>query len=316
MPVAAQQPYIPQPSYEPPAVYQQPPLVYQQPLVVYQQPPVRPTSPYSRFVVPTFLPTDDQIASLNKAMMFLTTAISSRYPPTNNQLKTSSNPRTQAQIQDGRVVCTTKKRVKDSEWFKEKMLLAQQQEAGIEIADEQQDFLADGLEGFDSDCEELQLNATSIPMTKKVDAYDSEVDDTPTTNAIFIAKLSPVGSINGDDVESPASEQLVSVNDTHVDFVSDSNVISDNPYTGTNEDEVVQEMTSLAQNDVAILSLTENMQHEVTRCNTVNQVNEQLTIELDRYRKQIKVLESKKENQLVFTSTEKDLDSQMRKTNC
>ncbi|GKB20936.1 hypothetical protein Tco_0854859, partial [Tanacetum coccineum] len=39
--------------------------------------------------------------------------------------------------------CTAKKRVKDFEWFKEKMLLAQQQEAGIEIADEQQDFLAD-----------------------------------------------------------------------------------------------------------------------------------------------------------------------------
>ncbi|GJX91527.1 hypothetical protein Tco_0344853 [Tanacetum coccineum] len=29
--------------------------------------------------------------------------------------------------------CTAKKRVKDSEWFKENMLLAQQQEAGIEI---------------------------------------------------------------------------------------------------------------------------------------------------------------------------------------
>ncbi|GKF70388.1 hypothetical protein Tco_0203445 [Tanacetum coccineum] len=35
--------------------------------------------------------------------------------------------------------CTSKKRVKDSEWFKEKMLLAQQQEAWIEISDEQQD---------------------------------------------------------------------------------------------------------------------------------------------------------------------------------
>ncbi|GKD03257.1 integrase, catalytic region, zinc finger, CCHC-type containing protein, partial [Tanacetum coccineum] len=41
--------------------------------------------------------------------------------------------------------CMAKKRVKDSEWFKEKMLLAQQQEGRIEIADEQQDFVADGL---------------------------------------------------------------------------------------------------------------------------------------------------------------------------
>ncbi|GJW60667.1 hypothetical protein Tco_0110002 [Tanacetum coccineum] len=40
MPVAAQKPYIPQPSYEPPVVYQQPYVVYQQPPVIYQQPPI------------------------------------------------------------------------------------------------------------------------------------------------------------------------------------------------------------------------------------------------------------------------------------
>ncbi|GJX32718.1 hypothetical protein Tco_0242573 [Tanacetum coccineum] len=33
---------------------------------------------------------------------------------------------------------------------------------------------ADGLEGFDSDCKDLQLNATSILMTEKVEAYDSD----------------------------------------------------------------------------------------------------------------------------------------------
>nr|GEU77631.1 hypothetical protein [Tanacetum cinerariifolium] len=118
-------------------------------------------------------------------------------------------------------------------------------------------------------------------------------------------------------VQEFSVEQLVYVNDMYVDFLSESNVISDNPYSGNNENEVVQEMTSLAQNDVAILSLTENMQLEVTRCNMVNreskQVNKQLTIKLDRYIIQVKFLESEKENQLVFTSIEKDLDSQMRK---
>ncbi|GJY97193.1 integrase, catalytic region, zinc finger, CCHC-type containing protein [Tanacetum coccineum] len=51
--------------------------------------------------------------------------------------------------------CTAKKRVKDSAWFKEKMLLAQQQEAGIKIDAEQHDILADGLEGFNSDYEDF-----------------------------------------------------------------------------------------------------------------------------------------------------------------
>ncbi|GJT32026.1 hypothetical protein Tco_0922445 [Tanacetum coccineum] len=57
----------------------------------------------SRLVVPAFLPRDDPIASLNKAMSFLSITIASRYPTTNNQLRTSSNPRNQATIEDGRV---------------------------------------------------------------------------------------------------------------------------------------------------------------------------------------------------------------------
>nr|GEU96910.1 retrovirus-related Pol polyprotein from transposon TNT 1-94 [Tanacetum cinerariifolium] len=46
---------------------------------------------------------DDPIACLNKAMAFLTAVASSRFPLTNNQLKTSSNLRNQATIQDDRV---------------------------------------------------------------------------------------------------------------------------------------------------------------------------------------------------------------------
>ncbi|GJY27151.1 retrovirus-related pol polyprotein from transposon TNT 1-94 [Tanacetum coccineum] len=57
----------------------------------------------SGFVVPVFSPGDDPIACLNKAMAFLTAVASSRFPSTNNQLRTSSNPRNQATIQDGRV---------------------------------------------------------------------------------------------------------------------------------------------------------------------------------------------------------------------
>ncbi|GKD95423.1 hypothetical protein Tco_1375260 [Tanacetum coccineum] len=57
----------------------------------------------SGLVVPVFNQGDDPIACLNKAMAFLTMVASSRFPSTNNQLITSSNPRNQASIQDGRV---------------------------------------------------------------------------------------------------------------------------------------------------------------------------------------------------------------------
>ncbi|GKB81619.1 hypothetical protein Tco_0948514 [Tanacetum coccineum] len=84
-------------------IIQSPPQQSNEPLVVPQQPPILPTQPDSGFIVPIFLPTDDPIASPNKAMIFLSSAYSSRYPPTNNQLRTSSNPRTQATIQNVQV---------------------------------------------------------------------------------------------------------------------------------------------------------------------------------------------------------------------
>ncbi|GKD61077.1 hypothetical protein Tco_1298586 [Tanacetum coccineum] len=56
-----------------------------------------------RFAVPVFSLRDDPIACLNKAMAFLIVVASSRFPSINNQLRTSSNPRNQATIQDGRV---------------------------------------------------------------------------------------------------------------------------------------------------------------------------------------------------------------------
>nr|GEV22183.1 uncharacterized mitochondrial protein AtMg00810-like [Tanacetum cinerariifolium] len=46
---------------------------------------------------------DDHIDAINHMMSFLTTVVTSRYPATNNQLRTSSNPRQQATINNGRV---------------------------------------------------------------------------------------------------------------------------------------------------------------------------------------------------------------------
>ncbi|GJT47744.1 retrovirus-related pol polyprotein from transposon TNT 1-94 [Tanacetum coccineum] len=70
---------------------------------------------------------------------------------------------------------TTKKRVKDSERFKDKMILAQAQEVGVVLNDKQQDFLADSLEKTD-DCDDLQLQATINFKADHVDAYDSDCD--------------------------------------------------------------------------------------------------------------------------------------------
>ncbi|GJS29170.1 retrovirus-related pol polyprotein from transposon TNT 1-94 [Tanacetum coccineum] len=72
----------------------------------YYSPPA-PQQLDSGLVVSPFNPSDDPITSLNKAMAFLSTTFASRYLPTNNQPRTSSNPRNQATIQDGRVTVQT-----------------------------------------------------------------------------------------------------------------------------------------------------------------------------------------------------------------
>ncbi|GJY52203.1 retrovirus-related pol polyprotein from transposon TNT 1-94 [Tanacetum coccineum] len=143
-------------------------------------------------VVPTFQQGEDLIDYINKEMAFRS-AVASRFPPSNNQLRTSSNPRNQATIQDERVKvqqvqgrqtqsfvgtgnrgiattsrgnyaasqprvlkcyncqgeghlarqCTQPKRPRNAAWFKEKLMLAEAQEAGQILDKEQLSFLAD-----------------------------------------------------------------------------------------------------------------------------------------------------------------------------
>nr|GEV50566.1 hypothetical protein [Tanacetum cinerariifolium] len=61
------------------------------------------SQPNSSLIVPLFQKGDDPIDAINHMVLFLTTVVTSRYPPTNNQLRNSSNPRKQATINNGRV---------------------------------------------------------------------------------------------------------------------------------------------------------------------------------------------------------------------
>nr|GFB45709.1 hypothetical protein [Tanacetum cinerariifolium] len=59
--------------------------------------------PEAGLVVPVFQKGDDPIDVINHMMSFLTSVVAYRFPATNNQLRTSSNPRQQATINNGRV---------------------------------------------------------------------------------------------------------------------------------------------------------------------------------------------------------------------
>nr|GEY54919.1 hypothetical protein [Tanacetum cinerariifolium] len=102
------------------------------------------SQPDTRLVVPVFQKGDDPIDAINHMMSFLTTVVTSWYPPTNNQLRTSSNPHQQANINNGSETsgkqrvsvyynckgevhmskqCTKPKRKRDEAWFKDKTAL-------------------------------------------------------------------------------------------------------------------------------------------------------------------------------------------------
>ncbi|GJY38205.1 hypothetical protein Tco_0424569 [Tanacetum coccineum] len=135
-----------------------------------------------------------------------------------------------ATIQDGRVkfrlfkdwtfqvmMLNTMKMLKLQETWRSANLLGdcegkstKTQEAEVIFREEKQDFLADGLEEFNSDCDDLQLNKTSIFKVEHVDAFDSDYDKEPTASAIFMARLSPVGSVNGADVSPTYDSDILS----------------------------------------------------------------------------------------------------------
>nr|GEZ36576.1 hypothetical protein [Tanacetum cinerariifolium] len=135
---------------------------------------------------------DDPIDAINHMMSFLIAVVTSRYPAMNNQLRTSSNPRHQATINNGRF--TKPKRKRDEEWFKDKVLLVQAEANGQVLQQEELEFLAypgisetsstqyvvtnnaayqvDDLDAYDSDCDEL--NSAKIALMENVSYYGSE----------------------------------------------------------------------------------------------------------------------------------------------
>ncbi|GJR40554.1 hypothetical protein Tco_1216238 [Tanacetum coccineum] len=289
---SASQQYYPSPALQPPAI--------QQPL----QPSFQELD--TKLVVPTFNLPDDPVANLNKLMTFVITIFPSRYPPTNNQPRTSSNPRNQATIQDGRVTvqtiqgrqigCTKPKRPKNSTWFKEKMLLIEALELGACLDPKQLVFLVDNRDTITPVQASQEIPIPVAFQTDDLDSFHSDCDDAPSAKAVLMANLSLYDS----DVLSE-----VPLHDTHIQ--------NDMSYQET-KTPVVQSTSSLARQDALIMHVIEEMSSQVAKCNKVQQenmvVNETLTVELERYNEQVKLLEQRQKFNL--NDKEKYIDGQLR----
>ncbi|GJV39746.1 retrovirus-related pol polyprotein from transposon TNT 1-94 [Tanacetum coccineum] len=208
----------------------------------------------SGLVVLVFNQGDDPIACLNKAMAFMPVIAASRFPSTNNQLRTSSNLRNQATIQHGRITmqqvqrrqvqsyageghvarqCTQPKRPRNVAWFKEKEMLAKAHKSGQILDEEQLAFLVDlGI----SDCHDVQptIIHNAAFQTNDLDAYDSDCNDISSAKAVLMASLSNYGldvlsevqnfEINQNDMDNQNVQAMQHFEQTHVDDSPDNEI--------------------------------------------------------------------------------------------
>ncbi|GKE81499.1 hypothetical protein Tco_1551499 [Tanacetum coccineum] len=165
-------------------------------------------------------PTDNLIENLTNTLALLTQSYKTFLPQTNNQLRTSSNPRNQATVQDGRVVVQNvqgrqnrgqgnnvrgagaagyggaqNKVGNANPGHARQMLLMQAQENRVVLDEEQLLFLAGGQDNaIDEDVDEqpvqdLALNVDNVFQADDCDAYDSDVDEAPMAQIISMSQI-------------------------------------------------------------------------------------------------------------------------------
>ncbi|GJZ92917.1 integrase, catalytic region, zinc finger, CCHC-type containing protein [Tanacetum coccineum] len=276
---------------------------------------------WSKFVIDVKLRGDDPIDAINHVMSFLTVVVISRYPTTNNQLRNSSNLRSNSGKQrtitcynckgEGHMSkqCTKPKRKRDDSWFKDKVLLVQAQANGQILHEEELAFLADpGI--AEGQATQTVITHNAAYQADDLDAYDSDCDELNTAKVALMANLSHYGSDalaevhNPDNMDNnminqavqvmPSSEQSNVVNCSETEITSDSNIIPYSQYVIESQQAAVQNSNSSAQQDALILSVIEQLKTQVVNCTKMNldnkSVNDTLTAELERYKEQVKVL--------------------------
>ncbi|GJV87975.1 retrovirus-related pol polyprotein from transposon TNT 1-94 [Tanacetum coccineum] len=238
--------------------------------------------------------------------------------------------------------CPQPKRPQDSDYFKDKMLLMNAHENGVVLDEEQLLFLVgEQVTNFDDDVDDLALNVDHVFEADQCDAFDSDVDEAPTTQTMFMVNLSsedPIYDEAGPSYDSNTPFEVQDhdtfvdhmdeyhevhemqsdvqhnyVVDSDADYTSDSNIILYDQYVEDNEEHVVQSNVSSVRND-ALMSILDEMHEQGVQSMSANKqvkvVNDTLTSELARYKELVGVYEQRAKFEL--TDRERKIDEQMR----
>ncbi|GKC84839.1 integrase, catalytic region, zinc finger, CCHC-type containing protein [Tanacetum coccineum] len=173
----------------------------------------------------------------------------------------------------GHYVCECPKpKVHDAKYFKEQMLLATKDEAGVHLDKEENDFMLDNAYG-DNTLEEL--NAAVIMMAC-IQPTDDKSNAKPTYDDEFISEVnaSQVDMINGllskSDHEQCQHEKLETIIHTSADDQIDSDIISDDPYMDNNSGQAEHDTNTHDQSLHDFESLTINVQIEAEKQRKMN----------------------------------------------
>ncbi|GJV25661.1 integrase, catalytic region, zinc finger, CCHC-type containing protein [Tanacetum coccineum] len=290
---------------------------------------------------------DAQEDNLSTAMMLLLRVITQHYStPTNNRLRTSSNTRNQAAIQDGRVDIQSKNvryarngnrnagrtnrnqatnavngktnvqyyncngrghyardcpkpRVRDAKYFREHMLLATKDEAGVHLDEEENDFMLDNAY---EDNALQELNAAVIMMAH-IQPTDDKSDAEPTYDVELISEVNAsqidmiIGLFSKSDHEDRHHEKLETIIHTTADDQIDSGIIFNDPYVDNNSGQAEHDANSHYQPFPDFESLINNVQVETENQRKLNiELQKQKALlqrELETFKKDFKAREGK-----------------------
>ncbi|GJT72558.1 retrovirus-related pol polyprotein from transposon TNT 1-94 [Tanacetum coccineum] len=154
--------------------------------------------------------------------------------------------------------CPQSKRPQDSDYFKDKMLLMHAHENGAKLDEEQLLFLAgEQVTNFDDDVDDLALNVDHVFKADQCDVFDSDVDEGPTTQTMFMTNLTSEeagasydsnipSEVQDREYESDCEDKYHEVHemqsdvqhnyvvDSDADYTSDSNIIPYDQYVEDN----------------------------------------------------------------------------------
>ncbi|GKA01931.1 retrovirus-related pol polyprotein from transposon TNT 1-94 [Tanacetum coccineum] len=147
------------------------------------------------------------------------------------------------------------KRVKDSTYHKEKMLLCKQAEKGVQLQAEQSNWLADTDEEIDE--QELEAHYSYMAKIQEVPNADSCTDSEPLEQVQYDTGYNVFAN------EIQHSEQSESISNTCVVETGDSNVIPDSPNMCDNDIQNDQNDVECDDERVALANLIANLKLDV-----------------------------------------------------